>query len=215
MKATFCFVDMAGFTALTEAHGDDAAAHLAMRLNEMVQRALGSGGRIVKSIGDAVLATMPTAAEAVAFVQRLWTACSREPDFPVLRAGLHYGEAVERGTDVFGAAVNLAARVAAEARGGQVLATAVVADAARNRRIPVTPLGRTALRNVREPVELFLLDLGCDARDAVVDPVCRMRVSPEEAAGHLRVEGVDYWFCSLDCATSFVADPDAYRRSQK
>jgi adenylate cyclase len=213
MKATFCFVDMAGFTALTEAHGDEAAAHLAMRLNEMVQHALGSDGRIVKSIGDAVLAIMPTAADAVAFVQRLWTACSREPDFPVLRAGLHYGEAVERGTDVFGAAVNLAARVAAEARGGQVLVTATVADAARDLRIVVTPLGRTAFRNVREPVELFSLDLASEAREAVIDPVCRMRVSPENAAGHLRIEGIDYWFCSLDCAGSFVADPGAYQRS--
>jgi adenylate cyclase len=213
MEATFCFVDMAGFTALTEAHGNEAAARLALRLTEMVQDALGPSGRIVKSIGDAVLAIMPTADEAVGFVERLWTACSREPEFPVLRAGLHHGEAVERGADVFGAAVNLAARVASQARGEQVLVTALVADAARARRIPVTPLGRMILRNVRAPVDLFSLGLAPEARQTLVDPVCRMRVSPENSAGHLRVEGADYWFCSLDCAGSFAADPDAYRRS--
>ena len=48
----------------------------------------------------------------------------KEPDFPVLRAGLHRGRAVERGADVFGAAVNLAARIASSASGGEVLATA-------------------------------------------------------------------------------------------
>ena len=58
MEGTFCFVDMAGFTALTEAHGDEAAARLAVRLSELVQSALSDQGRIVKSIGDAILDRM-------------------------------------------------------------------------------------------------------------------------------------------------------------
>src|SRR5262245_59049216 len=127
MEATFCFIDMAGFTALTEAHGDREAARLALRLTEMVQDALGSDGRVVKSIGDAVLALASTPEAAVLSLQRLWKACVSEPDFPILRAGLHHGEAVERGADVFGAAVNLAARIAARASGGQVLTTGVIA----------------------------------------------------------------------------------------
>lgn len=210
MEATFCFVDMAGFTALTEAHGDDEAARLALRLSELVECALGGNGRVVKTIGDAVMAVAPTPDAAVAFVQRLWKACSSEADFPVLRAGLHHGEAVERGADVFGAAINLAARITARASGGQVLATLVVADAARAH-MPVTSLGPTVLRNVRQPVELFSLELSHDDGVAV-DPVCRMRVARESAAGQLRVDGVDYWFCSLQCARAFLADPNAYRR---
>ena len=39
-----------------------------------------------------------------------------------------------------------------------------------------------------------------------------MRVAPENAAGQLRVDGLDYWFCSLQCARAFLADPNAYRR---
>jgi class 3 adenylate cyclase/YHS domain-containing protein len=211
MEATFCFVDMAGFTALTEAHGDDEAARFALRLGELVDHALGDGGRVVKTIGDAVMAVAPAPDAAVTFVQRLWQVCASEPDFPVLRAGLHHGEAVERGADVFGAAVNLAARVTARASGGQVLATSVVADAARAHHVPVASLGAVLLRHVRQPVELFSLDLSHD-RDVVVDPVCRMRVAPESAAGQFRVDGVDYWFCSLQCARAFLADPLAYRR---
>jgi adenylate cyclase len=152
MEATFCFVDMAGFTALTEAHGDDEAARLALRLGELVEHALGGNGRVMKTIGDAVMAVAPTPDAAVAFAQRLWKACASEADFPVLRAGLHHGEAVERRADVFGAAVNLAARITARASGGQVLATLVVADAARFRDLPVTSLGPMLLRNVRQPV---------------------------------------------------------------
>jgi class 3 adenylate cyclase/YHS domain-containing protein len=211
MQGTFCFVDMAGFSALTEAHGDDTAARLAMRLAELVERAVSREGRLVKTIGDAAFVVTATPRDAVRFISRLWKATIDEPDFPVLRAGLHHGEAVERGDDVFGAAVNVAARVAAQARGGQVLLTAAVADAARGEGYAITPLGRVALRNVREPVELFALELARDTSD-IVDPVCRMRVSPQHAAGQLRIDGVEYWFCSLACVRAFAADPAAYRR---
>jgi adenylate cyclase len=106
--------------------------------------------------------------------------------------------------------VNLAARVTAQAQGGQVLVTAAVADAARAGGYSIRPLGRIALRNVRDPVDLFALELTPQTCEAV-DPVCRMRVSPGNAAGHLRIAGVDYWFCSLDCVRSFAAAPEAYR----
>ena len=87
-----------------------------------------------------------------------------------------------------------------------------MAEAARTQRVPVTPLGRVPLRNVREPVDLFSLELASDM-PAAVDPVCLMRVSPDSAAGQLRVAGVEYWFCSLQCAGSFLSNPEAYRRS--
>ena len=107
--------------------------------------------------------------------------------------------------------LNNIARVTAQARGGQILVTAIVADAARSSGISLTPLGPVSLRNVREAVELFALGLAPEAHE-VIDPVCRMRVTPENAAGRFRIEGADYWFCSLDCVRSFTAAPDAYRR---
>ncbi len=141
----------------------------------------------------------------------LWRRATDEPDFPVLRAGLHHGEAVERGEDVFGGAVNLTARVAAAARGGQVLVTARVADAARSAGIPVTPLGTVTFRNVREPVDLFDLDFGVGRSAQVIDPVCRMRIASERAPARLHLDGIDYWFCSTRCLGLFAADPGAYR----
>ena len=210
MEATFCFVDIAGFTALTETHGAQTAADLVDRFGELVAQALGTDGRVVDRAGDAIFVVTPTPGDALGFLGRLFAAAAREPHFPVLRAGLHHGEAVERHGTYFGVAVNLAARVAAEARGGQTVATKGVADSAASRSVPVTRLGAVTLKNVRQPVELFALDLAPGASPVAVDPVCRMRVDPETAPARLRVEGENRYFCSLECARTFLASPHEY-----
>jgi class 3 adenylate cyclase/YHS domain-containing protein len=209
MEATFCFVDLAGFSALTEAHGDDAAADLVRRFTELVRTAIGTSGRLVKTIGDAAFVVLPSPALGVAFIERLCGMVARERDFPILRAGLHHGDAVEREGDVFGAAVNLTARVTAQARGGQVLGTARLSEAARAVGMAVSPLGPVRLHNLHDPVELFSIDVEGGGLD-VIDPVCRMRVDPERAAGCLRVHDAPYWFCSLRCVALFAERPETY-----
>ncbi len=107
------------------------------------------------------------------FVERLWHRADVLPGFPALRAGIHQGEVVQRGVRYFGTTVNVAARIAALARGGQVLASIRVAMAAKDVGIPVELLGMYTLYNLREPVELYILGVGpcCDV--AAIDPVCR------------------------------------------
>ena len=212
MEATFCFVDLAGFTALTEAHGDDAAADLIARFGAAVDAALEGDATIVDRIGDAVFLVGETPERTLRCVQRLWTRSLDEPDFPTLHAGLHHGEAVLRDGRWVGTAVNLAARVAAHARGGQVLATAAVAAHATAAGVALRSIGRTSLRNLLEPVELFALELATGRSDDVIDPVCRMRVSPDAAPGHLRFADRDLFFCSLACVARFAASPEAYVR---
>jgi class 3 adenylate cyclase/YHS domain-containing protein len=212
MEATFGFLDLAGFSALTETHGDERAADLVERFATLVRQAFEPTGRLVKTIGDAALVTAPEPASAIHSLQRLIERVSAEVDFPSLRAGFHHGSAVERATDVYGSAVNLAARVAARARDAEVLATGAVADAARKLGVAVTSLGPCTLKNIRAPVELFALDLMVDDGDMTIDPVCRMRVSRHRAAGRLRHDGRDHWFCSLDCVALFAASPQAYAR---
>jgi YHS domain-containing protein len=109
--------------------------------------------------------------------------------------------------DVFGAAVNLAARVAAEANAGEVLGTEPIANAARSRGIPVAEVGPVALKNVRGQVPLFSLALVVGATETPSDPVCHARVDRRGAAGHLHYRGADYWFCSLACAAAFASNP--------
>ena len=214
VEATFCFVDLAGFSALTEAHGDHAAADLLDRFIELVEASKSKEDRIVKTIGDAVLLTSRTPVRAVQMVTRLWKVLADEPDFPSVRAGLHHGQAVAKRNDFFGAAVNLAARVASQAGGGEVLATNAVAQAAKDLDFVVTSLGSVRLRNIREPVELHALDLGGISPSDVLDPVCRMRISPQRAAGRLDFGGATYWFCSLHCSSLFASSPEAYVRNE-
>ena len=129
--------------------------------------------------------------------------------------GVHQGPAVERGGDFIGATVNLAARITEQAHGGQTLGTGPIAVAARAARVDVVDLGSFVLRHISEPVELFDVRLGPPVAGGTIDPVCRMWVERERAAGRLRYRGDDYWFCSLACAEKFSATPDRYAASSK
>ena len=205
--ATFCFIDLAGFTALTEAQGDEDAADVATRFAELARSALEPGERLIKTIGDAVFVMAPSPMAGIAFVERLLMEAASETRFPALRAGLHHGDAVQRHGDVFGAAVNLAARVAAEAYAGEVLGTLSIAEAARAGGIPVAELGPVALKNVATMIPLYSLALMLGAAGTPIDPVCQVPVDRRAAAGRLRYRGTEYWFCSLTCAAAFASNP--------
>jgi class 3 adenylate cyclase/YHS domain-containing protein len=203
---TFAMIDLAGFTALTEAHGDDHAASVALSLADTARASLTERDRLVKTLGDAVFLASPTASDALELATRILQACAARDEYLNTRTGIHSGPAAERDGDFFGAAVNLTARIASQAEGGQVLATAAVAEAARTRGMGVASVGPAAFKNVGAPVELFELDLGAAVELESIDPVCRMRVKHAQAAGRLRHDGVDYWFCSLRCAGRFAAE---------
>jgi class 3 adenylate cyclase/YHS domain-containing protein len=211
IEGTFAFVDMAGFTALTEAQGDEDAADLATMFADITRGVLAPGDRLIKTIGDAVLVTSPDAAAGLSLIERLLTAAAAEPRLPTLRAGLHHGEAVERDGDVFGAAVNLAARVAAEAHPAEVLGTAPIAEAARDLGIPVVDIGEVALKNVRRMTFLYSMALMLGVTDTPIDPVCRNHVDRRTAAGRLRYQHKEYWFCSLTCAAAFASNPEWHK----
>jgi adenylate cyclase len=212
--ATFAFADIAGFTALTEAHGDEAAFELVAEFSRAVRAELPRvGGLHVKTIGDALMLRIPEPRDAILVGLDIASDVLVEHGAPAVRVGLHHGPAVESEGDYFGATVNLAARVSALASGGEVLVTgstaALVPDLDG---VLYESRGRQALKNVAEPVEVFsALRLG-DTADAglPIDPVCRMLVDPEHAAGRLVHNGSAYFFCSLSCAGSFAQQPEHY-----
>jgi YHS domain-containing protein len=113
--------------------------------------------------------------------------------------------------DYYGAAVNLAARVAGESGGGQLLVTTEAAMAARDLGAVVTHVGSVQLRNVSASVDVWDVRVG-DRDDVVVtDPVCRMRVPTSgDAAIILDWTGRQFHFCGLSCVSRFAADPDRY-----
>src|SRR4051812_18371724 len=147
---TFLFADLAGFTALTEAMGDEDAAGLVAGFSDAVGALLPEhGAERIKAIGDALLIRADSADDAVALGVRIVGDVGGRHYFPAVRAGMHTGPAVEREGDWIGHTVNIAARVSAEASGGDVLLTdATRAAAGAVERIQFRERGRRQLRNI-------------------------------------------------------------------
>lgn len=126
MDCAIVFADVSGSTALYELLGDERAFALIERcLDTMGACTRQGGGRVVKTIGDAVMAVFPAAEDAAAAATEMQLAVARtgsETGTPLsLRIGLNFGPVVAQGEDVFGDAVNLAARLCDLASRGQII----------------------------------------------------------------------------------------------
>jgi adenylate cyclase len=211
--STFLFADIAGYTALTEAHGDEDAAQLARTFCSAVEGMVSAeGAELVKTIGDAVMVRHPDPARAVTLGLRAAGEVLAGHGFPTVRVGMHHGPALESEGDWFGSTVNLAARVAALAAGGEVLITGAVREAAGDLEgVRLESRGEQRLRNVAAPVPVFVATLeGSSPDHADVDPVCRMVVAAGREVGSVRHRGTEYRFCSLGCIHRFAESPDVY-----
>ena len=195
---TFLFADLSGFTALTEAHGDEQAADLVGEFCGAVRRLLAAHqAQEVKTIGDALMLRTGDAGAAIRLGLCIVLDVGAQHGFPLVRVGMHTGPAVERGGDWFGVTVNLAARVSAAAAGGEALVTAATRDAAGELAgMELRERGRWTFRNVTEPVPVYaaVRQGAQSAAGLPIDPVCRMAVDPWHSAGRLTHEGVEYCF---------------------
>ncbi|WP_179475730.1 adenylate/guanylate cyclase domain-containing protein [Mycolicibacterium vinylchloridicum] len=208
VEATFAFVDLSGFSVLTEMCGDEQAASLAGRLLAVTGESLGSGVTIVKTMGDAVMLRAGETELMVATILQLADRAADEDGFLALRAGIHRGSAVQRDNDYFGHGVNVAARITALAGAGQAVVTDRVRQACAQRGLSPEPLGARQLRNIATPMQVYAVGLAAARYPS--DPVCRVRVDPAGAASHLRHADRDWWFCSPECAHRFAAAPAHY-----
>jgi len=211
--ATFLFADIAGFTALTEAHGDEHAVQLVDDFAAVVQAELPTvGGEYVKTVGDALMLRIPDAGDAIRLGLWITRNAMGGHQAPSVRVGANFGSAVERSGDYFGTTINVAARVSALARGGELLVTGnTAALAADLDGVLYESRGRQSLRNISEPVEIFaVVRRDEDAVHLVVDPVCQMAVDPDRAVGRLMLAGSAHYFCSLSCVAAFSQNPQQY-----
>lgn len=128
-ETTVLFADVTGSTTLYEQAGDAAAADgIYACLTALRGATEASGGRVVKSIGDEIMALFPSADRAAEAATRMHVAARTLPPIAgqtiSLRIAFHAGPVVQRGDDVFGDTVNLASRLVAQASKGQVLTSA-------------------------------------------------------------------------------------------
>jgi adenylate cyclase len=150
-----CFLDLVGYTRLTEEHGDQVAAELAEALAILVNRSSREhGGVPVKWLGDGVMVHFGDPARAVlaalGMVEQL-----PEAGLPPAHVGVAAGPVVVQGGDYFGRTVNLAARIAAYASASRVLVSERVAERAPPQGVAFVELGQVQLQGIAHPVRLL------------------------------------------------------------
>jgi adenylate cyclase len=149
-----CFLDITGYTRLTEERGDEAAADLAARLATLVRRSSQEhGGQPVKWLGDGVMFYFrdpgPGVLAALDMVEGVATHA-----IPPAHVGIHAGPVVFQEGDYFGRTVNIAARIAEYARPGEVLVSQEVVDAADAGPVTFTEIGPVELKGVSGTIRL-------------------------------------------------------------
>ena len=149
------FTDIEGSTSVSTSKGDQAAMDLVRQHDGIVHQALDRcGGRIVKRTGDGMFASFTSVLRAVDASVEIQRA-TQELGGLAIKIGVSVGEPVEESEDLFGAAVNLAARICAHAAGGQTLASGTVRDLAIGKGIDFRDMGAIGLKGFPDPVPLF------------------------------------------------------------
>jgi adenylate cyclase len=149
------FLDLVGYTRLTEERGDDVAVELAGTLSELVERSSrGHRGAPVKWLGDGVMFHFREPADAVASALEMVEEVPKA-GLPPAHVGVAAGPVVAQGGDYFGRTVNLASRLSGRAGAGQVLVSESVAGAAAADHVRFVELGEVGLKGVAKPVKVF------------------------------------------------------------
>ena len=150
-----CFLDIVGFTRLTQELGDDAAADLAGTVALLVGRnSLQHGGKPIKWLGDGVMFHFGDPGQGVRAALGMVDELA-DAGLPPAHVGLHAGPVLYQEGDYFGQTVNLTSRIADYARPGEVLVTQVVADASREVGIGFEDVGPVELKGVSGTVHLL------------------------------------------------------------
>jgi class 3 adenylate cyclase/DNA-binding transcriptional MerR regulator len=143
-----CFLDITGYTRLTQEQGDDAAAELAATLARLVQRSsVQHGGKPIKWLGDGVMFYFRDAGPGVRAGLEMVKGLAAA-GLPPAHVGIHTGPVLFQQGDYFGQTVNLSARIADYARPGEVLVSKAVADASSETGIDFDEIGPVELKGV-------------------------------------------------------------------
>jgi adenylate cyclase len=203
--AAIMFTDMVGFTALSQR--DEATA---IRLLEEHRSLLGPlfalhGGRMIKTMGDGILAEFASVVESVHCAQEIQRTLTERNSAAgtgqkiELRVGIHVGEVLEQDGDILGDAVNVASRLEPLAEPGGICVSEQVIDQIRNK-LPVTweNLVAPPLKNVSQPIRAYRLR---DSADSGTSPEL-----PAERSSYVRLAVLPFTCMSPDPADQCFAD---------
>ena len=222
--AAIMFTDIVGYTALM---GKDEVRALALlKRNIEIQRPLieSFSGDLLKEMGDGILASFPTVSDAVYCAGAIQNACEAEEHLS-LRIGIHQGEVVFEGHDVFGDGVNIASRIEAMApRGGIWVSESVHGNVLNKKGIETRFVRETQLKNVSEPVRIYEAKVeSVEAAPISVKPPGSAKTNPRKVilavAGVLAILilgyfGNNYFGSSLKLMSRLLRNPLLFCRSE-
>ena len=155
-----CFLDITGYTRLTQERGDAAAADLAEQLGRLVHRtSVKHGGRPVKWLGDGVMVFFRDPGPGVVAALEMVDGVA-EAGLPPAHVGLHAGPVILQEGDYYGQTVNVASRIAEYARPGEVLVSQAVVDASDPAGATFTEIGPVELKGVAGATRLHAAHRG-------------------------------------------------------
>ena len=189
-ELTIVFADVAGSTRLYEQLGDQSAQQAIAECIQMMSTAvLAYSGRVIKTIGDEIMCCFPSASVALDAALRI-QADAAERRFAgvalMIRIGAHHGPVIEEKGDVFGDAVNLAARMAGLARGGQIIVTGECLSGLKpSVRNMARHVDQAPLKGKAELVDVFEILPEQDGATHIMQAIDPMAMKAEHAAGVL------------------------------
>jgi adenylate cyclase len=154
IKVVIAFADLAGYTRYVEEEGEEEALSYVERFIDAVGDTLPEGARVVKTIGDEVMVVAQDTSAIVDWAVGFAGLYAEERPAP--RIGINAGPVLYRDGDYFGREINLASRVVARARGGEVLVTGQVVDEIRGQspHLNIDPIGQVKLKGFDQPRSL-------------------------------------------------------------
>lgn len=156
---TILFTDVESSTALTQQLGDDQLRAFMRDHERIVRQSLAAhGGSEIKALGDGFMVSFPSPTRALECAIAIQRECEASEDTPIrVRIGVNAGEPIEEDQDLFGTAVNMAARIAGTAAGGEIVVSDVVRQLVAGKGFSFADLGPASLRGFDEPVPLYEL----------------------------------------------------------
>jgi class 3 adenylate cyclase len=209
VRRTFAFVDLSGFTALTEAEGDERAVSV-LSVFRSTLRVICSrrAVRIAKWLGDGAMLVSVDSKPLVAATLEMKFVADSSPQPVAIKCGITIGNVILlEGDDYIGHAVNVASRLCDMAAGHEVLALSELAS-----ELPAWGTTESAyevnIRGLEQPVHLVRLGLHQPGPEAIPDPVCQIPLTADTAFERRRdANGATLFFCSDSCLETWVERP--------
>ena len=196
--------DLTGYTAMTEVHGGVSASEIVDRYVALVNESLIGDSYLAERIGDQAVVCSTDADNLAQTAIRLNDLTRQENLFLLIHAGIHYGKIVEKDGRFFGSTINTAARIAATAKGGQVLCSeSFVNQLMVKESYKLSEVGVFEFKNMISKIRIFEIISANSEEPLLRDPICHMLIAaPTEELTYLH-NGQIVHFCSMLCLNTF------------